>query len=159
MTKRKKAVIKWLIYWGIILAAYFTLSIIFDNFMLYLPVPALAALNFLIRIAVDFPLSKLKNEAAKKALSVLAAFLSVAAIAGIGLNIIQNGSSYNEAYIESLDYSGFEHRSSFSYDSESGVYTVRAEGDELKILQLTDIHLCGSITTIGTDRKAIDACY
>lgn len=82
--------------------------------------------------------------------------VSFAVVLGICGTIMLNGTNYNEAYIASLDYSVFEHRSTVSYNSENGFYTLRAENEELKVLQLTDIHLCASLTTVGADRKALD---
>lgn len=157
--RNKRIIVKWIIYWTVILGAYIAASLVFGNYMLYLPIPILAAVNFVIRIIVEFPLSTLKNAKAKKLLSCIATILSCIVVIGICGTIIENGSNYNELYIKSLDYSIFEHKSSVSYNKETGVYSVKAKNDELKILQLTDIHICGSITTIGTDRKAIEACY
>lgn len=159
MSKSKRTFIKWSFYWAAFLTLYFIASIVFGNYMMYLPIIIFALLNFLARITLELPLSKIRNRKIKTMLSAVATILSVTAIVGIGANILLNGSNYNTAYIASLDYSGFEHQSVTFYNPENGVYTVRAKRDELKILQLTDIHLCSSITTIGTDRKAIDACY
>lgn len=46
-----------------------------------------------------------------------------------------------------------------SYDDKTGVYTLTAENDEFKILQLTDIHLGGSAMSYTKDIKALKACY
>ncbi len=73
--------------------------------------------------------------------------------------IIDSGLNYNERYINSFDYAGFQHNSSFEYDRETGVYTVSATKEEFRILQLTDLHIGGSIATLYTDRKAFHACY
>lgn len=159
MRRKRRSIIKWTIYWILFGGTYIAYSVIFGNYVMYLPVLILAAVNFLLRMALEFPISRLKGPKIKRVLSLGATLLSAAAIIGICRAVIETGTNYNEAYIDSLDYSVFSHRSSVSYDRESGVYTVRAQGDELNILQLTDIHLGGSITTIGTDRKAIDACY
>jgi 3',5'-cyclic AMP phosphodiesterase CpdA len=51
------------------------------------------------------------------------------------------------------------HSSSIAYNWETGVYTVTGKNEEFRILQLTDTHICASISTIGTDRKVFDACY
>ncbi len=126
---------------------------------MYLPVLILAVVNFLLRIALEYPISKLNKSTVKKILSFGATLVSILTAIGLCGAVIETGTNYNEAYINNLDYSVFGHQSRFFYDNESGVYTVRAESNELKILQLTDIHLGGGITTIDTDRKAIDACY
>lgn len=45
------------------------------------------------------------------------------------------------------------------YNEDTGIYTIAAKGDSFKILQLTDIHLGGSILSISEDMKALHACY
>ena len=45
------------------------------------------------------------------------------------------------------------------YDEETGVYTItRGEGD-FRILQLTDIHLGGSVSSYTDDLRALKTCY
>lgn len=52
-------------------------------------------------------------------------------------------------------------RSSYdiSYNEDTGIYTLVTEEDSFKILQLTDIHLGGSIMSISEDMKSLKACY
>lgn len=45
------------------------------------------------------------------------------------------------------------------YDMDSGVYTITSEKDDFRILQLTDIHLGGSIVSAQKDLKALNAVY
>lgn len=45
------------------------------------------------------------------------------------------------------------------YDEDNGVYTIVSDKDDFKILQLTDIHLGGSVLSIREDTKALKACY
>lgn len=161
MSKEKKRFIKWIVYWLLVLGFYITISLVFGNFIMYTPVLAFAMANFVIRLVADLSFGKIRHKVLSKVLRHGVNVLSLVILVSVSTSIIQNGSNYNIAYIESLDYSpflAFPPHSSVTYNSENGVYTVRMENEELKILQLTDIHLCGSITTIGTDRKAIDAC-
>ncbi len=159
MSGRKKAVTKWSIYWIIVLCAYIAASIVFKNFIMYLPVPILAGLNFLLCVLLNRPFCGIKNEKAKRIIRIIISTLSVCLTALLCSIIIINGFDYNNKYIESLDYSVFTYKSEIEYNRTDGVYTVRATDDKLRILQLTDVHLCGSITTVKTDRKAIDTCY
>ena len=46
-----------------------------------------------------------------------------------------------------------------SYDDDSGIYTITKDRGDYRILQLTDIHLGGSITSYGNDLKALQACF
>lgn len=45
-----------------------------------------------------------------------------------------------------------------NYNDENGVYTITTNKDDFKILQLTDIHLGGSILSFSKDIKALKAC-
>ncbi len=45
-----------------------------------------------------------------------------------------------------------------TYDNKTGIYTITADREDFRILQLTDIHLGGTIFTARRDRKAIYAC-
>lgn len=45
------------------------------------------------------------------------------------------------------------------YNEDTGIYTIVTEEDSFRILQLTDIHLGGSILSISEDMKALHACY
>ena len=47
-----------------------------------------------------------------------------------------------------------------AYDPETGVYTITNDDDsDFRILQLTDIHLGGSLLSYDKDLKALKACY
>lgn len=63
-----------------------------------------------------------------------------------------------QPYINTI--SAVEHSDcDISYDDKTGVYTLTTESDEFKILQLTDIHLGGSVMSYRKDIKALNACY
>lgn len=63
-----------------------------------------------------------------------------------------------QPYIDTI--AGISHNEDrIEYDEDTGVYTITAEKDEFRILQLTDIHLGGSVMSISKDIKALDACY
>ncbi|MBQ6229831.1 MAG: metallophosphoesterase [Eubacterium sp.] len=49
-------------------------------------------------------------------------------------------------------------RSNISYQEASGVYTIKADSDSFRILQLTDIHLGGTFLSYSRDKKALIAC-
>lgn len=46
-----------------------------------------------------------------------------------------------------------------TYNENNGVYTIKTEKEEFRILQLTDIHLGGSVSSALKDYKALTACY
>lgn len=155
----KKEIIKWSIYWAIFIIVYIALSLIFGNFGFYSIIFVFAALNFIIRLAITLPLKMLRIKWLKYTLLSLLNIIILGALGVLLYAIIVSGTDYNEKYIDSLDYSVFNHTSSFSYDAPTGVYTVSSQNDECKILQLTDIHICAGVNTISADRKAFNACY
>ncbi len=57
--------------------------------------------------------------------------------------------------VASVEHSSYD----ISYDEDTAIYTLVTEEDNFKILQLTDIHLGGSIMSISEDTKALKACY
>lgn len=50
-------------------------------------------------------------------------------------------------------------QSDLFYDEDTGVYTITTQEEQFRILQLTDIHLGGSILSVTKDSKALRACY
>ena len=159
IANKKKTIIKWTAYWVLILSVYVVLSIIWRSFSVFYPIPLLAAFNFTVRLIIGLSMIKMKNERVLFWMKLTANLLSIAATVYVFNMIIRSGVQYNESYIDSLDYSVFDHNSTVTYNRENGVYTIRAESDELRMLQLTDIHICSSITTIGLDQKALKSCY
>lgn len=157
--ERRTARIKWAVYWAVVLGLYLAASLVFRNFHMYALVPILAGVNFLLRLMVNNPFRPFASLRARRFSVHFLNFCSLCLTALLCFSIIAEGSNANESYIASLDYDVFSHTSSFTYDEETGVYTLRSENEEFRILQLTDIHICGSISTVMTDRAAFDACY
>lgn len=156
---KKKTIILWTVYWFAVFVVYITLSLVFGNFALYALILLFAAINFLFRLLVNPPILRIPAVWLKRTLLIAANAVILGLLAALCYFIIISGTDYNNRYIQSLDYGVFGKGCDYSYDADTGVYTVKANGDGLRILQLTDIHLCGSINTISLDRKAIDACY
>ena len=63
-----------------------------------------------------------------------------------------------QPYINATPYI-YEGNDKITYDETTGIYTITSNEDDFKILQLTDIHLGGSILSYDKDLKALDACY
>ncbi|MDO5519548.1 MAG: metallophosphoesterase family protein [bacterium] len=61
-------------------------------------------------------------------------------------------------YIQSISEVGHESYP-ISYDGETGSYSITMNKESFKILQLTDIHLTGSVLSSRKDVKALDAVY
>lgn len=63
-----------------------------------------------------------------------------------------------QPYISSV--SRVDHNeNAIEYDDSTGTYTITKSQDDFKILQLTDIHLGGSVQSASKDLKAIKAVY
>lgn len=77
----------------------------------------------------------------------------------IGLYTVMSSDNYfTQPYINKV--SVVEHHDNpISYNEETGVYTITTDKNDFKILQLTDIHLGGSLFSARQDLKALDACY
>lgn len=152
-------IVRWSVYWIVALAGYLAISIVFRNLFMYAVYFILILANFLLRLMNNNPFRSFSGVRRKRVTVRGLNIVSTLLLAGLSLHVIENGSDYNSKYIESLDYGGFEHDSSYTYDYETGVYTIWGASEEFRILQLTDTHICGSIATIQTDRRALTACY
>ena len=159
LQERRRAFTRWAIYWAVVLALYIASAVIFESLVLYLPVLLLAAGYFVVRIFINPPLRPYAYLKRKRLTVRLTSLASLAVLLLAGLSVILDGTNYNGHYIAAMDYSAFEHHSEATYNPETGVYTIRADHEDFKILQLTDTHIGGSITTIGLDRRAFDTCY
>ncbi len=156
--ERRAARISWGIYWAIILAVYIAASLYFGSFLLYAPIPAFALVFFLIPLILHNPFrafSSVRNRIF--ALGGRLVLLS-AVVAGFFL-FLNHSVAYVQSYADGLDYTMPEPRCEVSYNKANGEYTLRMTGDDLRILQLTDTHLCGSLTTLLYDRRAYRAIY
>lgn len=159
MKEKVITAIKWSLYWLCIIGVYIAISVTFGNYWLYLPILALAAIPFLIWCLFRRFLVKLRYVWIKRVVESLICVLSVVLICVSFYHIVDQACPINNRYIDSFDFSTFDSNSEVSYDHQSGVYTVKATEDELRVLQLTDIHIGGSLSTATSDRKAFKACY
>lgn len=155
----RHAIIRWSAYWLVILGGYLTISMLFQSLSMYAGYFIMAGVYFILRLIINNPFRSFSSIRAKRIPVRLLNTAAVLCMAALYLYITQNGSDFNYRYIDSLSYEGFRHESTFSYDQETGVYTISAASNEFRILQLTDIHICGSIATIQSDRRALTACY
>ena len=88
---------------------------------------------------------------------VIAAVLLIAVAAG-GYMLLSRDIWLTQPYINSTPYI-YESEAKIAYDDDTGIYTVtKGEGD-FKVLQLTDIHLGGSVLSYDKDLKALKAVY
>lgn len=80
------------------------------------------------------------------------------AVCAVGYYFMQLDLYLLQPYINTISAVG-QNTSDILYDEDTGVYTIVSDKDHFKILQLTDIHLGGSVLSITQDTKALRACY
>lgn len=157
----RRAGVFWGIYWLLVLGAYAGLTIAFGNWRLYIFIPIIALCYFVARLLTNNPFRPYSSIRRQSVLLVLLNLIAVAALV-IGVrNVISSGIGYSNRFISSLDYSVFRRDDPcpVDYDPQTGVYTITATRKDFKILQLTDVHIGESLTTMDTDRRALQACY
>ncbi len=159
-TKMKKSILFWAIYWLIVIFLYVALSVYFGSFLFYAMLPVMALVYFLSNLLLSLPLRFVKNHRLRTALTLLAVCGSIGLTCFFAFfAVTEISTNFAMSYIHSLDYGEHSPACEISYREDDGVYTLRMTKDELKILQLTDVHLGESLPTIFTDRKALKACY
>ena len=83
----------------------------------------------------------------------------VAAIIIGGYAFMSKNVWLTQPYINSVP-NVYDAKNEIVYDESSGVYTVTNDDDsDFKILQLTDIHIGGSLLSYDKDLKALKACF
>lgn len=156
----KHTVLRWSAYWLVIILLYVALSVYFGSYLYYAMLLVLALCYFLLRILLFLPFHWIKKKSVRLVFYLAAVLGSVALTVCFAVfAVTEISTNFAIPYIDSLDYGKHSPAAEVSYREEDGVYTLRMTGNDLKILQLTDVHLCESLTTIFTDRKALKACY
>ena len=156
---RRWSMICWSLYWLLALGIYIGSVLVFRSFLLYSPLLIFFAANFVLRLVTANPFRPYTALKHRRITLRLLHLLTIVAGVFLGVTALFDGTGYNRMYIGRMDYSVFEHHSTASCDAATGVYTLRSNRDEFRILQLTDLHIGGSVTTIRHDRRAFDACY
>ena len=143
------------VFWAAALGLYFVfetylakdISVVF--FVLY------------ILLILVFDLFRLKNFTYGKPKFVrpLIAVLLIAAIGLGGYSFMSRNVWLTQPYINATANLN-DARNAIAYDRETGVFTITNDDEsDFKILQLTDIHLGGSVLSYDKDLKALQACY
>ena len=73
------------------------------------------------------------------------------------IHYIKNVSAVNCGE-NNIHYAANNGANEINYSEKSGVYTIKTDKEDFRILQLTDIHLGGTILSYGRDKKALMAC-
>ncbi len=72
--------------------------------------------------------------------------------------VLRKDTWYTQPYINSIPVVA-QKSQEITYNEKTGVYTITAQGDDFKVLHLTDIHLGGSLYSLRKDLKALHAVY
>ncbi len=143
------------------LGSYVGLSYNFKNWITYFPLLIIFAMLLLAICGLYFRKSARLISFSVSGITVRLGVIGIVImiISNLLLNGVNSNGKYIKEYINSLNYSDFQKNDTVKYDSDTGVYSIDFVSDEFKILQLTDIHFGGEITTYFSDKKAIKACY
>ena len=143
--------------WLLIAVLYVGASLAFQIFMLFLFLPVAALLVYGLARWVN---GRVRFRALDWVFTVFRALLAAALALALCAAAVFSGLWVNNMYIYTLDSSVFPRaRCDVRYNEENGVFTLVPRESELRILQLTDLHIGGSLTTAFADRKAFAACY
>ena len=141
------------LYWSIVLVAFHVLNT--DSVFTF---AVAAALFVCLILFFDLKYRKKlleKNFVFNKKVAIVAAVLI---LVFVGYSVLSRDVWLTQPYINTIP-NIYEGRSQISYDDSTGVYTITKNRDDFRILQLTDIHLGGSISSYNNDMKALQACY
>lgn len=141
-------------YWIIALGAFFAFESVFVlNIYPFLT----GVFNFGI-VLLNLTVIKKISYNRKKYSKVVLAMALVIAIAAGGYTYLSRDIWLTQPYINSVPdiYDG---KSDITYDEDSGIYTITKTNGDFKILQLTDIHLGGSVLSYDKDIKTFEAVY
>ncbi|MBU5487916.1 metallophosphoesterase family protein [Clostridium sp. MSJ-8] len=150
----KKVIIGSLIFWGIALGLFYLFEYVFVinilSFLRAIYIIGIIAFNII-------SLRKIMYSKSKSSLAVIAVVLIIATIAG-GYTFLSRDIWMTQPYINSIPNIN-DGESKITYDDASGIYTITKSKGDFKILQLTDIHLGGSVLSYDKDLKALKAVY
>ena len=143
-----------ILYWAVMITMFvlFNTSSMF-TFYLVAGIYALLALafNFTLRKRVTF-----QNLRVNKPRVAVVAVLAVA----VGFYVfLQKDVWLTQPYINTVPNIS-QTKAQIDYADDTGIYTVtKADENDFRILQLTDIHLGGSITSYPNDMRALRTCF
>lgn len=150
----KSTIIISLIYWVLSIILYY----VFEKYFV-LNITAFIGLLFITYIIIN-NLTRIKNMVYhKKKVNKIVVVVLLIIISLIGVyTLLSRDIWLTQPYINSVPYI-YEGNDKISYDEETGIYTIISNEEDFKILQLTDIHLGGSVLSYDKDLKALKAVY
>lgn len=142
------------IYWVLSIILYY----VFEKYFV-LNITAFIGLLFITYIIIN-NLTRIKNMVyhKKKVNKIVVVVLLIIISLISGYTFLSRDIWLTQPYINSVPYI-YEGNDKISYDEETGIYTIISNEEDFKILQLTDIHLGGSVLSYDKDLKALKAVY
>jgi hypothetical protein len=150
----KKVTIGSAIYWCVAVGLFF----VFEKYLVLDTSPFWSAIYFFAFVIINvffincFTYSHFKYR--KVVISLIAA---VCLIAG-GYVYLSRDIWLTQPYINSIP-NIYDGESKITYDDESGIYTITKTDGDFKILQITDVHLGGSVLSYDKDKMALETVY
>ena len=142
------------IYWILGIGIFYG----FERYFVLNIAPFFGILFVLIIIFYNFKgLRKISYHKKKANKIVILVILLIGLFIG-GYTLLSRDIWLTQPYINSVPYI-YEGNDKITYNDDTGVYTIVSNEDDFKILQLTDIHLGGSILSYDKDLKALKAVY
>lgn len=142
------------IYWALSVILFY----VFEKYFV-LNITAFIGILFLIFIIINNFIEIKKIVYHKRSVNkiVVVVVLLLAIVFG-GYSLLSRDIWLTQPYINSIPYI-YEGNDNITYNEETGIYTITSNEDDFKILQLTDIHLGGSVLSYNKDLKALKAIY
>lgn len=159
---QKKTRREWLtalIWLMVTLTVYAVSVIVLKDWTRYLFILPLALIFYFLRLAILLPLSKKERGRGNRlARRVIYLALWVALLAG---TVLWRDSYGLPLYpYLTVGSSPFEPQNIASIEHEAdGRFIIRTKNDTLKVLQLTDLHIGGTLSTYKQDRAAFESIY
>ncbi len=158
MKKKKELLI--IILWILItLLLYFISLFILKDYLRYLFIIPLSFIFYILRLIILLPLSKKERSFKNKTIRYIIYFLACIILFFLSFTIRNNYQLPLYPYLTlpseeftSQNISSIEHQ-------EDGRFIINTKNDTLKVLQLTDLHIGGSMATYKQDFEAFKTIY
>lgn len=155
----KTAIIKTISYWILVLVVALVIEWYLkewgssSNFLL------ISSASFVLWYVLTNPLGEWDNVKSRSRIRTIFTVVVVFLMMGVIFVAMSQGNWYIQPYISTIPRVE-HHRLNIEHEKEEGVYSiVMEEGRDVKILQLTDIHLGGSLFSYRKDLRALEAVY
>ena len=153
----RTAAILSLVYWAAGMALYY----VFEK-VLVLNISVFIIIGYLLFMLIYFfgytKKFTYSGRGARLTTKIALITLLIVGLVGGGYLFLSRNIWLTQPYINSVPYI-YEGNDTIEYDEKTGIFTITSDKDDFRILQLTDIHIGGSVLSYDKDLKALKACY